>query len=665
MRSRLRPLLCALSVVVAVGAAQAQPKPKPSRTAKAPALAKPAPKPGTKTAGKKPREDVPTPGKVVTSNPSGSNGAPLPRPSGDMAMGPETPELRSLTQAERELFGPQNATSNLDTKLPRVHATGLPPAPATAAPTVAEGGRDIAWLSKLDLPDLPIRWEARLVRYLEFFRDDPRGKATLALWARRSGRYRDGIRKVLKKKGMPEDLAWLAMIESGYDPSARSPAGAVGLWQFMPESGRAYGLAQDRWLDQRYAVRPSTEAAADFLSDLQRRLGSWELAMAAYNMGYGGLVSVVKRYNTNDYWSLSQLEGALPWETTLYVPKILAAAVAMKNPAVFGLKDVPHDPNTDGEEIAAPPGTTLAVIAQASGVPVKELEQLNPELRLSRTPPGTVAYTLRVPVGRGAQAQQNLPKLKTGEVQVTTVRFGETLDQIASRTHVPQTKLAELNHLAKGETLKEGAVLLLPKGAVGGVPADDKLLPVVVPQEVFVYPGRRRLFHRVTVGDTTKELAERYHVTLDEIVKWNTLDPSGRLQEGMTLQLFVPADVDVAKTAALGESEVRVIPVGTEQFFALTDPKGRKRIEITAKSGDTLASIGQHHNVSPALMERINRRGRNDALPEGTKVYVYVDPPQGSTSGAIAANPAPAPGASSNGGATNAGLEPLPAADPR
>jgi membrane-bound lytic murein transglycosylase D len=577
-----------------------------------------------------------------------------------MAMGPESPELRTLTQAERELFGPQNATGAMDTKTPRVHATGLPPAPATSAPTVAEGGRDIAWLSKLDLPDLPIRWEARLVRYLEFFRDDPRGKATLALWARRSGRYRDAIRKVLKKKGLPEDLAWLAMIESGYDAQARSPAGAVGLWQFMPESGRAYGLSQDRWIDQRYAARPATEAAAEFLADLQRRLGSWELAMAAYNMGYGGLVSVVKRYNTNDYWSLSQLEGALPWETTLYVPKILAAAIAMKNPTVFGIKDVAHDPNADGEEISAPPGTTLAVIAQAAGVPQKELEQLNPELRLSRTPPGTTPYTLRVPAGRGAQAQANLPKLKTGEVQVTNVRFGETLDQVATRTRVSAAKITELNHLAKGESLKEGAVLLLPKGAVGGVPADDKLIPVVVPQEVFVYPGRRRLFHRVAVGDTTKDLADRYHVTLDEIVKWNTLDPSGRLQEGMTLQLFVPADVDAAKTAALGDSEVRVIPVGSEEFFALTDPKGRKRIEVTAKRGDTLASIGQHHSVSPALMERINRRGRNDVLPEGTKVYLYVDAPQ--SQGTIAANPAPPPAAGA--AAAAGGLEPLPS-DPR
>ncbi|HEX7602987.1 MAG TPA: lytic transglycosylase domain-containing protein, partial [Polyangiaceae bacterium] len=215
----------------------------------------------------------------------------------DAAGGAESPELRALGEAERELFPPAAAglsdpwPSELPYPLarvdgaPRAYTTGLPPAPVPSSPATAEGGKDLSWLSQLTMPDLPVRWESRLVRYLEFYKDDPRGKAIAALYARRSGRYRESIGRVLRRKGLPQDLVWLAMIESAFDPVIRSPAGAIGLWQFMPETGKSYGLPQDRWVDERLDVDAATEAAADFLSDLNRRFGSWELAMASYNMG--------------------------------------------------------------------------------------------------------------------------------------------------------------------------------------------------------------------------------------------------------------------------------------------------------------------------------------------------------------------------------------------
>src|SRR6185369_12902258 len=131
-----------------------------------------------------------------------------------------------------------------------------------------------------------------------------------ANWLRRSGRYRESIRKIFRRKGLPEDLVWLAMVESGFDATAKSPVGALGLWQFMPDTGKIYGLSQDRWADQRLSAPVATEAAADFLADLYRRFGSWDLAMAGYNMGYGSMVSIVRRFNTNDYWTLARLEGS-------------------------------------------------------------------------------------------------------------------------------------------------------------------------------------------------------------------------------------------------------------------------------------------------------------------------------------------------------------------
>ncbi len=562
----------------------------------------------------------------------------------DTAVGADTPELRALWAAERELFPPASPSigspwpqdlpfpvAASDDK-PRVHASGLPPSsPSSAPPGSAPGAKDVAWLAKLDMPDLPVRWDPRVVRYLELFKDDARLRGIYTRWLSRSGRYRDAIKKVLRKKGLPEDLVALVMIESGFDPTARSPVGALGLWQFMPDTGKIYGLAQDRWADQRMSLAASTEAASDFLADLYRRFGSWDLAMAAYNMGYGGVVAAVRRYNTNDYWALAKLEGSLPWETTLYVPKILAAAVVLRNLSAFGYQDVAIDPPLDGEDVPVAPGTALATVAQVCGTTTKELESLNPELRASRTPPREDDWPVHVPSGKAAGCAQALAKKHDGPaLEKYVVRFGESLEQIAQARRVPASKIIELNGIAPGEVVRGGTVLLLPKGEVSQsapTPAPEKKADkpvVVVPQELFVYPDRRRVFYRVQVGDTVRDVCTAFHVSTDELRRWNEIDPSARLVENMTLQLFVARDADLSHAVVLGESDVHVVVVGTDEFFQHADDKGRRRIVVAAKSGDTLESIGKKHGVSTAMMERINRRGRSEPLAEGDTVVVWV-----------------------------------------
>lgn len=579
-------------------------------------------------------------------------------------LGADTPELRALAAAERELFPPAMPSigspwpSELPSPLvqdpdrPRVHASGLPPPPPPSAVPVAEGGKDLSWLSKLAMPDLPVRWDARVVRYLEFFKDDPRGHAVMAVWLKRSGRYKDMVQRTLRKKGAPEDLLYLSMIESGFEPTARSPVGALGLWQFMPETGRVYGLPQDRWADGRLNVTLATEAAADLLVDLHKRFGTWELAMAAYNMGYGGILSMVKKYNTNDYWVLSQREGSLPWETTLYVPKILAVAVVAKNLATFGFDGLALDPPALGEEVAVAPGTPLAAVAQAAGCAVKEVEVLNPELRAGRTPPAGADYPVRVPAGKGAICSQNLAKgrREAPAHERVTVRFGETLAEVAAAHKVPVGKLMELNGITPGEVVRGGTVLLVPKageapGAGAAAPAAPTAKPVVVvPPDVFVYPDRKRVFYRVVTGDTLKDVANQFKVTVDEIRRWNEIDPQARLVEGMTLQLFVPDGVDLSKTVALADRDVVPLTAGTDEFFNHFEERGRKRQTVKAKAGETLEQVGKRHQVSGSLMERINRRPRADVLKEGELVVIYTAPtttPPAHASRAVAPWPAP------------------------
>jgi membrane-bound lytic murein transglycosylase D len=568
----------------------------------------------------------------------------------ETAMGADTPELRALAAAERELFPPsqRDLSSPWPEELPfpvaatddkpRVHASGLPPAPPPSSPPmVGEGGKDLSWVAKLDMPDLPVRWDPRVVRYLEFFKDDPRGRATFVMWHKRSGRYIGAVRKALRKKSLPEDLAALAMIESGFVPEARSPVGALGMWQFMAETGKIYGLTMDRWADQRMSVTASTEAAADHLADLHRRFGSWDLAMAAYNMGYGGVLQAVRRYNTNDYWALSKLEGSLPWETTLYVPKILAAAVVSHNLAAFGFQDVAQEPALEGEEVMVPPGTALASVAQACGATNEELKTLNPELRAQRTPPSQEDWPVKVPASKANGCGEKLAKTRK-EVPTDryTVRFGETLEQIAQSRRTTASKLIDLNGIQPGEVIRGGTVLIVPKVDPNAPTASDpkdknktaEKPVVIVPQDLFVYPDRKRVFYRVQVADTVKDIATAFRIGPDELRRWNDIDPSARLVEGMTLQLFVPSSVDLSQMVIQREGDVHTIVAGTEEFFRHWEDKGRRRTVVTAKQGETIEQIGRRYGVSSSLMERINRRGRSEVLSEGAQVVVWSPGPQ-------------------------------------
>jgi membrane-bound lytic murein transglycosylase D len=614
----------------------------------------PAARPALPKAGLAGRPAPSSGGKSARSTDAGARRAISGGPTTDeVALGVESAELRALREAERELFppaapGPGGAwPSDLPLLLPgdlpgdrrpQVQASGVPPS-APIPPPPADGPKDLSWLTRLALPDLPVRWDERVVRYLEFFRDDPRGHATLIALYRRSGRWRDMMRRVFRRKSLPEDLVWVSMMESGFDSAARSPAGAAGLWQFMPETAKIYGLSIDRWVDQRFGAMPATEAAAEFLGDLHRRFGSWELVLAAFNMGYAGLSSVVRRYNTNDFWSLAHTEGTLPWETTVYVPKILAAAVVAHNPASFGLSDVIVDPPVETDEVSASPGTALALVAQAAGCTSKDVETLNPELRAARTPPigeGDAVYPVRVPQGKGAAAAQGLARSRRDQppLERYVVRFGETLDQIAASHKTTIQKLVDLNGIAPGEVVRGGTVLLVPRvdGAAASradPPAPNasgpSTLNVVVPSSLFVYPDRKRVFYRVLVPDTLREIADALHVTPDELRGWNDLDPSARLQEGMTLQAFVPEEADLARVAVVPEREVHVLSVGSDEFFAaLERGRGFKRLTVAAKAGDTIESIGRRFGVSARTMERINRRGRAESLKPGETVVVYV-----------------------------------------
>ncbi len=536
--------------------------------------------------------------------------------SEDVSLGAESEELQGLRRIEQELF-PASTTGWAD----------------------GDEGKSSLSTDGLVLGDLPLRWHPLVRRYVDFFKNDKRGRGMFATWFKRSGRYREAITRVLRLRGIPEDLQWVAMVESSLDPLAKSPVGARGLWQFMPDTGRLYGLRQDRWADERLNVEASTEAAADMLYDLHQRFGSWDLALASYNMGYGAVSSVVRRYNTNDFWTLTRLEGALPWETTLYVPKILALGVVARNLSAFGFADLEPEAALEHETVIVPAATSLATIAKAAGVPLKDIEQLNPQLRAGRTPPGQAdgsspPYPLHVPVGRGITVAKALEVDKSDRnLERYVVRHGDTLEQIAAQHGIAVERIVDVNALAPKETLRGGSVILLPakkeKPPVAVARAPKKTSAeapvVIVADELFVYPDKTRAFYKVMPGDTLSALAKAAGATVDDLARWNALDAAGKLPEGLFLQLFIdPKGVD-ERMQVLREDDVRIVRVGSDEFFNLAESnRGRRRKMIVAKAGDTLEGIGKRFGLSGAAMERINRRARNDALEEGTPVVVYI-----------------------------------------
>ena len=261
------------------------------------------------------------------------------------------------------------------------------------------------WMVGLRVPDLPARVDARVLRYLEFYKSDKRGRATMTAWLRRQGRYRALIEEALARHGLPRSLLYVAMIESSYDPHDRSGPGAVGIWQFMPEVAKIYGLRTDHWVDARKNPEKSTEAQMRYFRDLYERFGSWPLVLAGFNAGYGAVIRSLQKYNTNDYYELCRHENGLPWETVLYVPKAFAAAIVGENRQLFGYDSVEPDRPYEFDRVAVPKSTSLANIARSVGVPLAEIVALNPELRRGRTPPER--WDVRVPKGTGAKLTAN------------------------------------------------------------------------------------------------------------------------------------------------------------------------------------------------------------------------------------------------------------------
>jgi membrane-bound lytic murein transglycosylase D len=413
-------------------------------------------------------------------------------------------------------------------------------------------------------------------------------------WLVAQGRYRDLILSHLRKAHLPDDLLYVAMIESGYDPGDSSSAGALGIWQFMPENSRIYGLRVDRWVDERRDPMRSTIAQMDYFADLYQRFADWHIALAAFNMGYGAMLRSIARYNTNDYYRLCEYENAIPWETCLYTPKVLAAAIVGHNRAAFGFDKLKSAAPEAWDELAVPTSVSLSGLARIAGVSETELKRLNPQLRHGRTPPNETGYVVRVPLGKRAETQRRLVELESDwkNYDAYVIAHGERFEDVATTFGVTVAQLRKLNDVTRDAEIEGGTVLVVPRitddqraknrakaranlHASGVDQRDGELMIVPVPDKTAVVVGKQRVFYRVVGGDTLPGVAKALAVSPAELAQWNALDPDGNLHPKMVLLAWVAPNFDAAKHAVnlLDDSQLLVVTRGSPEHMDLAEAR--------------------------------------------------------------------------------------------
>ena len=336
---------------------------------------------------------------------------------------------------------------------------------------------------------------------------------------KRSGRYRQKIVQALKEAGLPEELSWLPLIESGYKANALSRARALGLWQFIPSTGYKFGLKRNLYIDERLDPEKSTHAAIAYLKELHQIFGDWATVLAAYNCGEGRVLRVIRNQNVNyldNFWDLYQ---RLPLETARYVPRFLATLHIIKNPQKFGLEDVAPDAPYEFETVSIKKQIRLKDIAKKINVNAKTLQMLNPELRRSLLPPEK--YDLKVPVGTSSALLAELDKIsvyqppRMGYVY-HQIRPGETLSTIARRYRVSMRSLVLANSITRKHLIVAGKKLKIPHKGY-------KIQQIIETKPAAVRPSPLKSRHVVKSGDSLWIIARRYGTTVKEIRDLNNL----------------------------------------------------------------------------------------------------------------------------------------------
>ncbi len=432
------------------------------------------------------------------------------------------------------------------------------------------------------------------------------GRRTMEVFSQRSEDYLGHARDIFRAKGMPEELAYLAIVESGYKHTAKSHAGAAGTWQFMPYTGKMYGLRQDTWLDERLDPYKSVEAAATYLKRLHSYFDDWLLAVAAYNAGEGKIGRALEATGTKDFFSLVEKNHTLSdkmqlrTETLVYVPRFLAVSKIMRNLGPLGFDTVHHERDSLHARVEVRPNTNLKGLASVSGLSWAEFREINAAHKKTTSHKSHTTYAY-VPHSKerasenyiassASRAMVAKAKPKTSKSGTYKVKSGESLSTIAHKHGISIASLRQANNMKSSTTIRVGQVLRLPKSGKSTAVASAPKSKVSKSSKKSSAP--RLMGYKVKSGESLSVIAHKHGTSVAELMKLNNLSNASKVRIGQTLK--VPTSKVVAQ----------------------------KKVHVV-KYGDTVGGIALKYNLSTAQLLKINKKD-SAKIREGEKLLVSM-----------------------------------------